>query len=129
MTPAPPSALLASLPDQFFAALVARAAARRAEGRDVINLGQGSPDVPTPPELVEALAAAAARPELQRYTSFRGLSCMKEASGAWYLHRFGVVLDPGREIAIGIGAKVILGELPLALVEPGQESRHRCKLY
>lgn len=120
MTPAPPSTLLASLPDQFFAALVARAGARRAEGRDVINLGQGNPDVPTPPALVQALAEAAARPELQRYTPFRGLSTLKEAAAAWYGRHFGVTLDPGREIAIGIGAKVILGELPLALVEPGQ---------
>jgi L-glutamine---4-(methylsulfanyl)-2-oxobutanoate aminotransferase len=120
MTELPPSRLLASLPDQFFAALVARAEARRREGRDVINLGQGNPDVPTPPELVDALSRAAARPELQRYTPFRGLGSLKEAAAAWYTRHFGVRLDPSRQIAIAIGAKVALGELPLALVEPGE---------
>jgi len=120
MAPVPPSRLLAALPDQFFAALVEKAAARRREGRDVINLGQGNPDVPTPAPLVDALTRAAARPELQRYTPFRGLATLKEAAAAWYARRFGVVLDPAREIAVGIGAKVILGELPLALVDPGE---------
>ncbi len=120
MTELAPSRLLASLPDQFFAALVARAEARRREGRDVINLGQGNPDVPTPPALVAELARAASRPELQRYTPFRGLARLKEAAAAWYGRRFGVALDPEREVAIAIGAKVALGELPLALVEPGE---------
>lgn len=116
----PPSSLLASLPDQFFAALIERAAARRAAGHDIINLGQGNPDIPTPPPLVEVLSTAAARPELQRYISFRGLWELKEAAAAWYARRFGVHLDPARQVAIGIGAKVILGELPLALVDPGE---------
>jgi aminotransferase len=120
MQEVPPSRLLASLPDQFFAALMAKAAARRQAGRDIINLGQGNPDVPTPQALVDALARAATRPELQRYTPFRGLMQLKEAAAAWYLRRFGVGLDPLNQIAIGIGAKVILGELPLALVEPGE---------
>lgn len=120
MTNLPPSRLLASLPDQFFAALVARAESRRRQGRDVINLGQGNPDVPTPPAIVDELARAAARPELQRYTPFRGLAHLKEAAAGWYARHFGVLLDPSRQIAITIGAKVALGELPLALVEPGE---------
>jgi aminotransferase len=115
----PASSLMAALPRQFFADLIARAEARRAEGHDVINLGQGNPDLATPEPVVEALRRAAGRPEYQRYTPFRGLPALKQAVCAWYRRRFGVRLDPEREVAILIGAKVALGELPLAVVEPG----------
>ncbi len=116
----PASALLQSLPDQFFAALMARAEARKRAGHDVINLGQGNPDVPTPEALVDQLAQSAKMPSLQRYTPFRGLPELKRKVAEWYLRRFGVSMDPERQVAIGMGAKVMLGELPLALVEPGE---------
>lgn len=113
------STLVTGLPKQFFADLIARAAARRAAGHDVVNLGQGNPDVPTPAPIVETLAEASRLPEYQRYTPFRGLPDLKRAVATWYARRFGVTVDPASEVAIVLGAKVALGELPLCLLEPG----------
>lgn len=77
-----PSELLKRLPKQFFAELVGKAAAVAAQGHDVINLGQGNPDQPTPGHIVEALQSAAANPLNHKYPPFRGHSYLKEAAAA-----------------------------------------------
>lgn len=107
------------LPRQLFAALVDMTEVKRRQGVDVINLGQGNPDQPTPAPIVEALREAAGNPIYQRYISFRGLPSLKEAVAAWYARRYGVSVDPGRHVAILIGSKLGLQEISLALVNPG----------
>ncbi|MNB74876.1 LL-diaminopimelate aminotransferase [compost metagenome] len=114
-----PSHLLNALPKQFFAALVARAAQAAAEGHDVINLGQGNPDMPTSPHIVEALQNAASDPLNHRYPPFRGHGYLKDAAAAFYKREYGVELDPQREIAILPGGKTGLVEVVQCLLNPG----------
>ncbi|MCY0885301.1 MAG: aminotransferase class I/II-fold pyridoxal phosphate-dependent enzyme, partial [Firmicutes bacterium] len=117
-----PARRMRRLPPQFFAGLVARANARAAAGRPVINLGQGNPDLPTPRYIVEALLAAGPDPRFHRYIGFRGLDTLKQAAAGWYRRRFGVELDPVREVAILIGTKVGLQEIALTLLNPGDRA-------
>src|SRR5690606_24581174 len=111
--------LLKSLPKQFFASLVQKVNSVRAEGHDVINLGQGNPDQPTPQHIVERLKLAADHPENHQYPPFRGKSELKQAAADFYLREYGVSLDPGKEIAILFGGKAGLVELPQCLLDPG----------
>lgn len=104
------------LPKQFFVQLICRNETLRAAGHDVINLGQGNPDLPTPPHIVEALSRAARDPATHRYSPFRGLPALREAVAGFYERRFGVRLDPAREVAVLIGSKVGLVEICLALL-------------
>ena len=117
--PIVPARRLTRLPEQFFAALVAKATARVATGRDVINLGQGNPDLPTPPHIVEALQRAAANPLYHKYSPFRGYLFLKEAVARRYREDFGVELDPEREVAVLFGGKTGLVEISQCLLNPG----------
>jgi aminotransferase len=114
-----PAERISRLPHQLFAGLVRQVEEKRRQGIDVINLGQGNPDQPTPPHIVEALREAASNPLYQRYISFRGLPTLKEAVAEWYWKHHQVKLDPSREVAILIGSKIGLEEISLALVNPG----------
>lgn len=113
------SDILQKLPKQFFANLVAKVNAKVASGADVINLGQGNPDQPTPDFIVEAMQKAVADPTNHKYSSFRGLTALKEAVADFYQREYGVTLDPEKEVAILGGSKTGLVELPLALLNPG----------
>lgn len=110
---------LQKLPTQFFAALVQKVNAAIAEGRDVINLGQGNPDRPTPPHIVKALQEAAADPATHKYPPFRGIPELKEAAADFYKREYNVDIDPNTEVAILGGAKIGLVELPMAILNPG----------
>lgn len=110
---------LQKLPTQFFAALVQKVTAAVAEGRDVINLGQGNPDRPTPAHIVEALQQAAADPQTHRYSPFQGIQELKEAAANFYKREYNVDIDPNTEVAILGGAKIGLVELPMAILNPG----------
>ena len=79
-----PAARMTELPVQFFSKLVAKANARIALGKDVINLGQGNPDQPTPPHIVKALQRAAENPLYHKYPPFSGFSFLKEAVAKRY---------------------------------------------
>lgn len=113
------STLLKQLPDQFFAALVQKAAKKINEGVDVINLGQGNPDQPTPQHIVEAMEEAVRKPVHHKYSSFRGSQALKEAVCEFYSREYGVTLDRDTEVAILFGGKGGLVELPLCLLNPG----------
>ncbi|KXG10304.1 LL-diaminopimelate aminotransferase [Anoxybacillus sp. P3H1B] len=113
------SELLQSLPKQFFASLVDKVGKVVAQGHDVINLGQGNPDQPTPPHIVEALQKAAANPKYHKYSPFRGYSFLKEAVAAFYQREYGVTVDPEREVAVLFGGKAGLVEIPQCLLNPG----------
>lgn len=114
-----PAARLAKLPPYLFAGLNAKKASLAAAGKDVIDLGVGDPDLPTPPHIVEALRAQAGNPEHHRYPSYEGMPRFREAVAGWYRRRFGVALDPEREAVCLMGAKDGLAHMPWALFDPG----------
>jgi alanine-synthesizing transaminase len=107
------------LPPYVFAAInQLRDEARRA-GEDVIDLGFGNPDIPSPPIAVEKLAEAARNPRNHRYSSSRGLPNLRLAVSNLYKRRFDVDLDPETEVVFTIGAKEGLSHLMWVLVGPG----------
>lgn len=114
-----PADRLRRLPEQFFSALVRKANSYIEKGHDVINLGQGNPDLPTPPHIVEALREAVLDPVTHRYSPFSGLPELKEAVAAWYKAEFDVDLDPATEVAILFGGKVGLVEISQCLLNKG----------
>jgi L-glutamine---4-(methylsulfanyl)-2-oxobutanoate aminotransferase len=114
-----PARRLNRLPAQLFARLVATTQALQAAGHDVINLGQGNPDLPAPSHVVEALQHAAADPATHKYIPFSGLRSFREAAAAWYARHYGVALDPETEICVLIGAKLGLQEISLCLLNEG----------
>ncbi|MCP1188668.1 pyridoxal phosphate-dependent aminotransferase [Priestia flexa] len=113
------SELLKSLPKQFFASLVSKVAKVIKEGHDVINLGQGNPDQPTPPHIVKALQDASENPNYHKYSPFRGQAFLKKAAAAFYEREYGVQLNPEKEVAILFGGKAGLVEIPQCLLNPG----------
>jgi L-glutamine---4-(methylsulfanyl)-2-oxobutanoate aminotransferase len=110
---------LQALPTQFFATMVAKVNKAIAAGHDVINLGQGNPDLPTPPHIVESLRQEVLDPITHKYPPFSGLLELKQAVAAWYKAEFDVELDPASEVAIMLGGKTGLVELPQCLLNPG----------
>ncbi|EMG27412.1 transaminase [Listeria fleischmannii 1991] len=109
---------LENLPEQFFSKLVQNVNRKVAEGHDVINLGQGNPDQPTPQNIVDALKNAADDAQNHKYSLFRGKAELKEAAAHFYKKEYGVDLDPEKEIAILFGTKTGLVELPMCLLNP-----------
>jgi LL-diaminopimelate aminotransferase len=110
---------LTKLPPYLFAAIDQKKREARARGVDVIDMGIGDPDLPTPPHIVEALQSAATKPEHHRYPSYEGMLTFRQAVAAWYRRRFGVALDPETEVLALIGSKEGTAHMPLAFVNPG----------
>lgn len=119
MTTIVPADRMNALPNQFFAKLVKKANEQIAQGHDVINLGQGNPDQPTPPRIVAALQEAATNPLYHRYPPFSGYSFLKEAAASRYKQDYGVELDPETEVAVLFGGKTGLVEIAQILLNPG----------
>ncbi len=113
---------VASLPPYLFAELDRRVAAKRATGADVISLGVGDPDLPTPEHVVRALQEAAGDPSTHRYPSYYGLPELREAIAGWYGTRFGVELDPATEVLPLIGSKEGIAHLSFSVLGPGDEA-------
>lgn len=111
-----------SLPPYLFASLDGKLAAKRAEGVDVISLGVGDPDMPTPEHVVEAMREAVADPATHRYPSYYGSIEFRRAVAAWYGRRFGVELDPETEVMALIGSKEGIGHIAFAYLDPGDEA-------
>lgn len=110
---------LQQLPTQFFAALVQKVNAALAEGRDIINLGQGNPDQPTPPHIIKALQEAAENPQHHKYSPFRGIAELRQAAADFYQREYNVTINPDTEVAILGGTKIGFVELPMAVLNPG----------
>ncbi len=91
----------------------------RARGVDIIDLGVGDPDRPTPPHIVAALKRAADDPANHQYPLYSGLNIFREAVAGWYERRHGVRLDPAAEVCSLIGSKEGIAHFPLAFVDPG----------
>jgi LL-diaminopimelate aminotransferase len=114
-----PSQRLSKIPPYLFAELERKISARRAEGADVISLGIGDPDRPTPPLIVEAAQEALTEPETHGYPTNRGREDFREAVCDFYQRRFDVTLDPAHEVIPAIGAKEAIFNLNLAFLDPG----------
>jgi aminotransferase len=115
----PQSELLNSLPKQFFASLVKKVSEYVEQGFDVINLGQGNPDLPTPGHIVEKLQEAAENPINHKYSPFQGFRYLKQAVADFYRREYGVTINPDKEVAILFGGKAGLVEIPQCLLNPG----------
>ncbi|MEA2480562.1 MAG: LL-diaminopimelate aminotransferase [Thermoleophilaceae bacterium] len=114
-----PSKRLERIPPYLFAQLEQKIAAKKAQGVDVISLGIGDPDTPTPGVVVDALAGAARDPGTHQYPSNKGRPEFREAVARFYERRFGVRLDPETEIVPALGAKECVFNLNLAFLDPG----------
>ena len=110
---------LNKIPPYLFAEIDRKVQEKRKAGVDVISLGIGDPDLPTPPRIVHVLQEAAADPANHRYASYFGLAELRDAIAGWYGHRSGVTLDPATEILPTLGSKDGIAHVPLALVDPG----------
>jgi LL-diaminopimelate aminotransferase len=114
-----PSKRLEHIPPYAFAELERKISAKRATGVDVISLGIGDPDRPTPALIVEAMREAVTEPETHRYPSNRGREDFRAAVCDFYARRFDVTLDSACEIIPAIGAKEAIFNLNLAFLDPG----------
>lgn len=110
---------LGRIPPYLFAEIDRKVQEKKKAGIDVISLGIGDPDLPTPPRIVSVLQEAAADPANHRYPSYSGLSELREAIAGWYRERFDVGLEPSAEILPTLGSKDGISHVPLALVDPG----------
>jgi len=110
---------IADLPPYVFAAASRKLLQLKAKGVDVINLGIGSPDMPPPPPIIDALCNAAARPDTHGYAGYYGLPALRRSICDYYARRFEVKLDPNKEVAVLIGSKEGLFNVSLAFLDPG----------
>jgi len=110
------------LPPYVFAHIEALKLAARRAGRDVIDLGFGNPDLPSPDAAVEKLAEAVHNPKNHRYSSSKGIPKLRQAISSLYLRRFGVELDPETEVVTTIGAKEGMSHLMWVLLAPGDSA-------
>jgi LL-diaminopimelate aminotransferase len=117
--PIEPADRIKSLPPYLFAAIDEMKQRAIARGVDIINLGIGDPDLPTPRSIIERLQQAAEDPKNHQYPSYEGLLAFRRAVASWYRRRFGVTLDPAAEVLTLIGSKEGIGHVPLAFVNPG----------
>jgi len=108
-----------ALPPYLFAAIEQQIAERRAAGVDVISLGIGDPDLPTPDHIVEALAEGARDPATHQYPSNQGEPRFRQAVADFYATRFGVTLDPSEQIVPLLGAKEGIAHICQVLLDPG----------
>ncbi|HEY4635627.1 MAG TPA: LL-diaminopimelate aminotransferase [Rhodospirillales bacterium] len=107
------------LPPYVFAEVNAMKARARAEGADIIDLGMGNPDLPTPPHIVEKLVETARNPKAHRYSMSRGVLGLRKALAGYYGRRFGVEVDPETETIVTLGSKEGLANLSAAITSPG----------
>jgi alanine-synthesizing transaminase len=107
------------LPPYILAEVIDLMKTARREGEDIIDLGMGNPDLPTPPHVVEKICEASRDPRNHRYSASRGIPNLRAAITEWYQRRHGVSLDPEREAIAVIGAKEGLSHFVLMTVGPG----------
>ena len=110
---------LRQLPPYLFKEIDRKKAEIKAKGVDIIDLGVGDPDLPTPNHIIEEMKQAVCDPANHRYPSYSGMNDFREAVAGWYQERFGVDLDPEREVVSLIGSKEGLAHFPLAFIDPG----------
>src|SRR5437588_4547040 len=120
---------ITGLPPYVFAEIDGLKMAARRAGEDVIDLGFGNPDIPSPEVAVEKLAEAVRNPRNHRYSASRGIPNLRRGICDLYGRRFGVELDPETQAITTIGAKEGLAHLMWVLVEPGDVAIVPCPRY
>jgi LL-diaminopimelate aminotransferase len=108
-----------SLPPYLFVEISRKIAERKARGEDVVSFGIGDPDIPTPPHIIERLCKEAHVSANHRYPESEGLPELRKTIANWYQRRFGVSLDPEKEVAPLIGSKEGIAHIALCLLNPG----------
>jgi LL-diaminopimelate aminotransferase len=109
-----------NLPPYLFASIDQLKQKALAKGVDLINLGIGDPDLPTPATIIQRLQRASEDAKNHQYPSYEGLLTFRQAAADWYQRRFGVRLDPKNEVLALIGSKEGIGHVPLAFINPGE---------
>lgn len=109
------------LPPYVFESVNRLKAQARAAGKDIIDLGMGNPDMPTPRHIVDKLIENVQKPRTNRYSTSRGIPGLRRAQAAYYQRRFGVELDPETEIIATLGSKEGLANLAMAITSPGDQ--------
>jgi LL-diaminopimelate aminotransferase len=107
------------IPPYLFAEIDRKKAEMRRKGMDLVDLGIGDPDIPTPQPIIDRLKKAADNPKHHRYPSYEGMIEFRTAVAQWYQKRFGVKLDAATEVLSLIGSKEGIAHIPLAFVNPG----------
>ena len=107
------------LPPYVFAEVNRLKAAARARGADIIDLGMGNPDLPTPQHIVDKLVETVAKPRTHRYSASKGIPGLRRAQAAYYARRFGVKLDPDTQIVATLGSKEGFANMAQAISAPG----------
>jgi alanine-synthesizing transaminase len=107
------------LPPYVFEQVNRLKASARAAGADIIDLGMGNPDLPTPGHIVDKLAETARRPDTHGYSASRGINGLRKAQAAYYGRRFGVKLDPNTQVIATIGSKEGFANMAQAITAPG----------
>ena len=110
---------LDKLPPYLFVEISRTIARNKAEGEEVISFGIGDPDIPTPQHIIDRLIKASRVPANHRYPETDGLPELRRAVAHWYEKRFGVVLDPDKEVLPLIGAKEGIGHVAFCFIDPG----------
>ena len=110
---------LKQLPPYLFAEIDRKKAEVAARGVDIISLGVGDPDLPTPPHIIERLKKAAETPANHQYPSYEGMLSFRQAAANWCRERFGIQVDAQSEVVSVIGSKEGIAHIPLAFVNPG----------
>ncbi|MBI3354083.1 MAG: LL-diaminopimelate aminotransferase [Nitrospirae bacterium] len=108
-----------NLPPYLFASIDKMKQEAVKKGIDIINLGIGDPDIPTPPNIVKRLQEAVKNEKYHQYPSYEGLLIFRQAVAEWYKKRFNVKLNPEDEVLTLIGSKEGIGHFPLAYINPG----------
>jgi alanine-synthesizing transaminase len=107
------------LPPYVFEQVNRLKATARAGGADIIDLGMGNPDLPTPPHILEKLVETVSKPRTNRYSASRGIAGLRRAQANYYARRFGVKLDPEREVVATLGSKEGFANMAQAITAPG----------
>jgi len=107
------------LPPYIIAEVNGMRAAARAKGEDIIDLGMGNPDLPPPPHVIEKLVEVAQKPDAHGYSQSKGIPGLRRAQANYYGRRFGVDIDPEREVVVTMGSKEGLASLATAITAPG----------
>ena len=107
------------LPPYVFAEVDKLKMSLRRADKDIIDLGMGNPDLPTPPHVVDKLLEAAQKPSNHRYSASRGIAKLRAAIANWYRNRYDVDIDPESEVVVTMGAKEGISHLVLSLISPG----------
>lgn len=107
------------LPPYVFAQVNELKMKMRHQGADIIDLGMGNPDVPTPTHILDKLSEAAYRPGNSRYSASKGIKGLRKAIADWYQKRYSVYLDMDQEVVVTMGAKEGLAHLALVMLTPG----------